>query len=419
LHIQAGSSFTGDPLFYFNHQRKVKFMPVVKLSQDWINSNLICPENQSKIEYVSIEKTGLYILVGKASQGVGTYFLRYKDKSGKTCHQKIGRTSDMTLAEANDAVKVLKAEIALGADPRAEEKARLAVLTLHQFFFFHYLEFAKQNKRSWFRDVQLFVRIDKRFGARRLNEVSRLELQKFLMDLIKEGLAPASANHHIKLAKRLWNLAIMWELASNNPASKIRLLAEDNLVENVLNDEELGRLLAVLKSEKPRAVCQLVLFLMSTGARFNEAAKSKWADVDLENKTWTIPVANAKSKKKSTVPLNESAMAVLNELDTKENSEYLFLNIKTKQPYTTIARSWVALKKKAGIEKRYRIHDLRHGFASMLINSGVSIYMCQKLMRHATISSTDRYLHADLISMQNASDAASRKIMGGNQAKAA
>lgn len=392
---------------------------IIKLTQDLIDNHLVCLDGKSRTEYVSDDRSGLYVEVRATSNGRGTYYLRYKDASNKSCHHRFGKTSDISLAEVKEMLRTLRAEIELGRDPRAEEKARLAVLTLHQFFFEHYLDFAKQNKRSWLRDVQLFSRIDKKFGTRRLNEVSRLELQKFLMDLINEGLAPASANHHIKLAKRLWNVAIMWELASNNPASKIRLLTEDNLVENILNDEELSRLVAVLKSDKPRAVCQLVMFLMSTGARFNEAAKSKWSDVDLENKTWTIPVANAKSKKRSTVPLNDSAMEVINELHTKENSEYLFLNIKTKQPYTTIARSWVALKKKAGIEKPYRIHDLRHGFASMLINSGVSIYMCQKLMKHATISSTNRYLHADLSSLQNASDAASRKIMFGSAAKAA
>lgn len=331
----------------------------------------------------------------------------------------LGRVADINLAEARELAQTLKAEILLGKNPQAEERARLAVLTLNQFFNEHYLPFAKQNKRSWLRDVQLFVRIDKRFGSRRLNEVSRLELQKFHMDLVNEGLAPATANHHVKLAKRIFNVAIMWDLASNNPASKIRLIREDNLVENLLNDEEFNSLISVLRTERPRAVCDLLMFLVSTGARFNEAAKSKWADVDLDKKTWTIPMTNNKAKKKQTVPLNDSAMVILNELPTKENSEFLFVNVKTKKPYTTIARSWVVLKKKAGIEKPLRIHDLRHNFASMLINSGVSVYMCQKLLRHATSVTTQRYLHADMSSLQNASDVASRKILSGREAKAA
>lgn len=391
---------------------------ILALTQQFVDQSLMCPDGKNQIEFCDSTTKGLYIHCRKGSN-THSYFLRYKDPNNKTCHQMLGRVADINLAEARELAQTLKAEILLGKNPQAEERARLAVLTLNQFFNEHYLPFAKQNKRSWLRDVQLFVRIDKRFGSRRLNEVSRLELQKFHMDLVNEGLAPATANHHVKLAKRIFNVAIMWDLASNNPASKIRLIREDNLVENLLNDEEFNSLISVLRTERPRAVCDLLMFLVSTGARFNEAAKSKWADVDLDKKTWTIPMTNNKAKKKQTVPLNDSAMVILNELPTKENSEFLFVNVKTKKPYTTIARSWVVLKKKAGIEKPLRIHDLRHNFASMLINSGVSVYMCQKLLRHATSVTTQRYLHADMSSLQNASDVASRKILSGREAKAA
>lgn len=394
-------------------------MAIVKLTQDFIDRQLVCPEGVNRIEYVSDDRSGLYLEVRRASPGAATAYVRYKDANNKSCHQKIGRTSDMTLAEIKDAAKTLKAEIALGADPRAEEKARLAVMTLNQFFFDHYLPFAKQNKRSWLRDVQLFVRIDKRFGSRRLNEVARLELQKFHGDLLNEGLAPASANHHIKLAKRLWNLAITWELATNNPASKIRLFPENSEIENLLDADELANLTSILSTEEPKAICHLLLFLLSTGARFNEAAKSTWNQFDLVNKTWRIPSANSKGKKAATIPLNDAAMSVLNQRDSKGLSDYVFVNVKTKRPYTTIARSWVTLKKKAGIHKPLRIHDLRHNFASMLVNSGVSLYVCQHLLRHATPTCTQKYSHLNVSSLQEASNVASRKILASQEIKAA
>lgn len=392
---------------------------IVKLTQDFINNQLVCPAGASRVEYVSDDRTGLYIEVRKSSSNYGTFYLRYKNANNVTAHQKLGKSVDITLAEAKELARTFRAEIALGKDPRAEAKAKLAVLTLNQFFFEHYLPFAKQNKRSWLRDQQIYVRIDKAFGTRRLNDVSRLELQKFHGNLLNEGLAPATANHHLKLAKRLWNLAIAWELASTNPVQKIRLFREENQVENLLAEDDLNRLLAVLRSDKPRVVCQLLIFLLSTGARFNEAAQSTWSQIDLENRVWRIPATNSKSKKTRAVPLNDSALAVISELNTKGQFDYLFVNAKTKRPYTTIARSWTQLKKKAKIEGDLRIHDLRHNFASFLVNSGVSLYVCQQLLGHSTPTVTQRYAHLNVSSLQKASDVASKKILSSSEAKAA
>ena len=69
------------------------------------------------------ETPGLYIEVRATSQGQGIYYLRYKDVGGKTCHQKVGRTLDLTKADARRRAKALRAEIALGADPRGQAKA--------------------------------------------------------------------------------------------------------------------------------------------------------------------------------------------------------------------------------------------------------------------------------------------------------
>lgn len=385
----------------------------VHLTQSFIDNELRCPEGINRVEFTSHLRTGLYVECRSASPGTGTYYLRYKDANCKTCHQKIGRTTDMSLTEANEAVKVLRGQISLGADPRGEEKKRLASLTLNQFFNSYYLPHAKLTKRSWKRDLEIQVRLDRKFGSKRLNEISRLELQQFHGNLIREGLAPATANHHIKLAKRMFNLAIAWDLATNNPAKNIRLMAEDNLVENLLDDDQLSRLLSVLKDGKPKAVCQLLLFLLSTGSRFSEAAKSTWTQIDLKNRVWRIPATNSKSKKVRAVPLNDSAMAVINDLDTMGNHDYLFVNIKTKLPYTTIAKSWSVLKKKAGIQQPLRIHDMRHNFASMLVNSGVSLYVTQQLLGHSTPVVTQRYAHLNVSSLQKASDMASQKILAG------
>lgn len=385
-------------------------MPVVKLSESFIKNNLQCPDSKHRIEYTDQELSGWYLEVRATSPGQGTYYLRYKDDSGKTRHQKIGRTTDIALADARKKAKALKAEIALGADPRGEEKARLAVLTFSEFFEQHYLPYVKPRKRSWKRDDELYrLRIKAVFGHKRLNEITRQQIQLFHTALMHEGLAAATCNHHIKLLKHTLNLAIDWEFLHINPASRVPLFHEDNKVENYLEQHELERLLNVLRTDDNRSVCLIALFLLSTAARLNESLRATWDQIDRQTRVWRIPASNSKSKRVRAIPLNDSAIEVLSQLDTEGKFEYLFINAKTKLPYVTIHKVWERLRKKAGLP-HIRIHDIRHLHASLLVNSGRTLYEIQQILGHSSPSVTQRYAHLSTKSLQEASNSASIKI---------
>ena len=71
---------------------------------------------------------------------------------------------------------------------------------------------------------------------------------------------------------------------------------------------------------------------------------------------------------------------------------YVFGNLKTGRPYQNLYRSWNKARCAAGL-RGFRLHDLRHGFASILVNNGVSIYEVQNLLGHGSINSTKRYAH--------------------------
>jgi integrase len=385
-------------------------MPIVKLTQKFIENELQCPPGKPRIEYCDSDVRGLYVLVSKTSQG---YYLRYKDQAGKTCHLKIGNTDDTTLYDAKNKAKKLKSEIAYdGRDPKAEEKAKQSVITYDEFFVRHYLPYVILCKRSWKRDEELFrLRIKDRFGPERLDQISRKKIQQFHTELLAEGLATATANHHLKLIRHSLNLAVEWEMLEKNPATRIHLLKEDNNVENYLNKEELERLLTILKTDDNRAVCHIALFLISTGARLNEGLRATWAQIDRENRVWRIPASNSKSKRIRAVPLNDSALDVLKQLDTEGEFDFLFINRRTGKPYTTIHRSWVRLKTKAGLP-HLRLHDLRHQYASFLVNSGRTLYEVQQILGHSAPIVTQRYAHLSTKTLQEAANSASDMIKG-------
>ncbi|MDE2389660.1 MAG: site-specific integrase, partial [Betaproteobacteria bacterium] len=265
-------------------------------------------------------------------------------------------------------------------------------------------------KRSWKRDEELYrLRIKSVFGHKRLNEISRQQIQSFHTALKNEGLAAATCNHHLKLLKHSFNLAIDWEMLDKNPVARVPMLHENNKIERYMVDMELKRLLTVLHTDENRPICQIALFLLSTGVRLNEALSAKWSDVDMSKCIFTVRATNAKSKKLRGVPLNESAMEILNQLDTQGKFEYLFINRLTGMSYCNIHKVWHRLREKAGL-KHLRIHDLRHQYASFLVNSGRTLYEVQQIFGHSTSVVTQRYSHLSTKVLNEAAQSASVKI---------
>lgn len=401
-------------------------MKLHKLDAAFLQSGLVCPEGRSRIEYVDGGDgavPGLFIEVRATSQGTGTWWFRYRSRDSRTTkYKRIGKLIDVGLADARKQARLLRAEIALGKDPRGEEKARRAALTFTEFFEQHYLPHVKPRKRSWKRDEELFrLRIKATFGHLRLADIRRQQLQTFHTGLKAEGLAPATCDHHLKLIKHALNLAIEWEMLEKNPASRVPLFNADNRVEHYLDEEQLARLLRVLQTDANRAVCRIALFLLATGARLNEALSATWDQIDRQNRIWRIPARTSKSKRLRVVSLNLSAIEVLDELGTAGKFSHLFVNErrskKEEQPYTTIMKVWRRLRVKAGLP-HLRIHDLRHQYASFLINSGRTLAEVQHALGHANPVTSLRYAHLSNGTMLAAADTAAviiKRAMGMQQ----
>jgi integrase len=386
-------------------------MPVVKLDSDFIKNHLICPAGTRRIEFCSQEVPGLLVEVSNVSPGRGTYLLRYK-LEGRTKYIKIGRTYDIGLADAKKKALLLKAEITAGGDPGREKRDRRAVPTLTAFMEEHYFPYVRPRKRTACKDEELFrLRLRKAFGDRKLNQITRHQVQAFHTALREEGLAPASCDHYLKLLRRALNLAVEWQLLERSPLSGVKLYNQDNKVERYLDEEELKRLLKVLHNNKNRTVCRIALFLLATGAGLNEALSARWEYVDRDNRVWRIPATNSKSKKMRSVPLSPSAIAVLDQLDTAGRSEHLFINRKTGKPYTTIYKTWEGIRAEAGLS-RLRLHDLRHSAASYMAQGGVSLYVIQQVLGHSDPSVTQRYAHLSAETLLDAANRTSEVIQG-------
>jgi integrase len=394
---------------------------IQNLDQHYIDTQLVCPPGKSRVEIVDPQRTGLYIEVRIGNPGQGTYYLRHKSGS-KTSHEKIGRTGDLPLAEARAAAAKFKAGLRTApalpasqpspvAPAQPDPPKAQAEMTLDMFWKDHYLPHAKAHKRSAWRDEQLYRRIQSKFGALPLRSVTRLAVQQFQNALLGEHkLAKSTVNQHVVLMRRMLNLAVSWEMLEKNVLTRIPLFHLDNQVEHFLDDQQVDKLVEVLKTDENRAVCLILFFLLSTGARRSEGLKAEWKDVNVEKQTWRIPATNSKSKKMKTLPLNPGAMWVVEQLASRGTSPYLFPSPATGKPFTEITRVWYRLRKKAGLASNTRIHDLRHTFASRLVSSGRSLFEVQQLLGHADPRMSMRYAHLSMKAMQEASNAASLNV---------
>ena len=189
--------------------------------------------------------------------------------------------------------------------------------------------------------------------------------------------------HAYKLAER------EWEWATDNPVLKIAKVKVRNLIKRWLTTEEEQRLLAV----SPTWLQEFIVFALHTGMRRGEILNLHWSNVDLARRTLTI--LEQKNGARDTLPVNDTAMAVLQARAAvrTSNKEAVFLNgAGHPRNARNLLRAFYPAMRKAGIT-RFRFHNLRHTFATRLVQAGVDVYTVQKLGRWKTISMVLRYAH--------------------------
>ena len=257
-------------------------------------------------------------------------------------------------------------------------------------------------------------RILGRLGATPVNAIERHQIVALQGSLVRdEGLAPASANRVIAILRRCLSALVDQGLMERNPASRISMYPESG-IDHFLQADDLQKLLTMLRKGTKRnfMVRMVALFLLSTGARLNEALQAKWMDIDRENGVWRIPASNSKSKKVRSVPLNDSAIEVLDKLGTEGKFEWLFVNVSKGERLKYVHGSWDRLRSKVPGLSHLRLHDLRHQYASFLVNGGRTLYEVQQILGHKDPSVTQRYAHLSSRSLQDAANSASDAIKG-------
>ena len=387
-------------------------MPTVNLTEQVIKK-CQCPPGKSKITLFDSLNKGL--TYEKRASGSSTFYLRYTDNRGRTRYLKLGKASDITLSQARTLADKARNRIAMGEDPIEQRRIAREVPTFAQFIEDQYLPYVKTYKRSWDTDVSLLRNhLLPRFGKRHLDTITRQDIVKMHADRKASGAAAGSANRLLIMMRFIFNLAIRWEVAGvkANPCAGVPMLEADNRRERYLNQEEAKRLYDAVCQSENTMLKFIVPMLIFTGARKREVLDAKWGDFDFERRIWRIPTT--KAGKARHVPLSDGALHLLSTMPRVEGCPWAFANPDTGKPYVSIYYSWHTARTTAALAD-VRVHDLRHSFASLLINSGRTLYEVQHILGHTQVKTTQRYAHLSqdtLLAATNAATLAVGSVMG-------
>lgn len=365
-------------------------MAKIKITAALIKEPPSIPAGSRKLRITDTEIRGFTAEFWRS--GTAVFWLKYTDQDGRTREQKIGRAGDISVEQARRRAKELRGQVTLNGNPAAERDKIRAIPSFGAFVTERYLPHVKQRLRSY-RDHESFCRLRLLpvWGNRRLNDIRPTDLIDLQRKLKEDGLANGTINRYTALVRRIFNLALQWEvIEGRNPAQHADFLREQGR-KLFLKEPEARRLIQALREDANQTVVSCIVLLALTGARKSEALNMRWSDVDFELRTWQVPLS--KSGQPRDIPLSDSALKLIRQQPRLPDCEWVFPGEVDGRPLENVRRCWERVKRKASLPADLRVHDLRHSFASMLVNRGRPIYEVAEILGHSQISTTKRYSH--------------------------
>jgi len=242
-------------------------------------------------------------------------------------------------------------------------------------------------------DIAKLRWLDPYLGGLHLDEIDRTLIDR--IKFAREKIAAAgTTNRYLALIRAILRRACHeWEWIDRVPKFKMFKEAEGRV--RSLSPAEFERLC----SELPAHLADMARFSVATGLRRANVTGLEWQYVDLALKHAWIPGSKHKNGKPHSVPLNETALAVLRRQIGKHPTRvFTFRGEPIAQVNT---KAWTGALKRAGIED-FRWHDLRHTFATWHRQAGTPTHELQRLGGWKTGAMVERYAHVAPEALQGA-----------------
>jgi integrase len=351
-----------------------------------------------------------------------SYVLFYRTKDGRTRWHTIGRHgSPWTPDTARDEAQRLLGEVAGGADPAPEKRARRKAASVAQLCD-QYLADAETNRLLTRRRApkkastlatdrgRIERHIKPLLGQLKVAAVTREDVDGFLHDVAagrtaaksktakRRGVARVrggrgTASRTVGLLGGIFTYAVRFRMRADNPVHGVTRFA-DGRRDRRLSEDEYKALGAGLRkahdSVWPGAVAA-ARFLALTGWRSGEALGLRWGEIDLARRNATLPDTKTG---RSMRPLSNAACDVLRDLTRAGDDDLVFPATRGPGRMAGFPKFWKRIAKLGELPADVTPHGLRHSFASLAGDLGYSELTIAALVGHKGHSITSRYVHA-------------------------
>lgn len=235
------------------------------------------------------------------------------------------------------------------------------------------------------------------FEGKVVEELRRSDIALYIEKRKADGISNATINRELDVLSAALNYArfkLEWEIA--NPVERMSLKEPEGRLRWITRAESDVLIREAEKEPKSPHLADFIRLALNTGCRKNELLKLEWERVDLRENRLYLEGQHTKSGKRRIIPLNDGArQALLGRANFRAQfcpaSPWVFAH-KSGERVQYMQNGYEAACVRAGI-KDFRVHDLRHTFASWLVSAGIPLVEVRDLLGHSTIEMTERYAH--------------------------
>ena len=353
----------------------------------------------AQVIYRDSSLPGFGLLVG--SGGTKSFFVESRVK-GRVRRVSIGKYGHLTPVQARAKAQELLGTIVLGGDPAEEKRASRAKTVTLQEAFEDYLQTRKDLKAGTIKNYRMCVD-----GC--LGDWKQIRLVNLTKDMVQKrhselgGKAPARANNTMRVLRAVFNHALAtYEDANGKPVltfnpveriSRTRAWYSIERRRTLIKHHELPAFFEATAQLAMDVTRDYLHFLLFTGLRKSEAASIRWSDVDLKDRTFTIP--DTKNRDPHTLPLSNYLFEMLERRKAAASTPWVFPSPKLEGPIRDPKNAIGRISESMG--KAVTFHDLRRTFITIAESLDIPAYALKRLLNHRDPNDvTAGYIVADV-----------------------
>jgi integrase len=305
----------------------------------------------------------------------------------------IGSEQDMTPDQARNEVERIRGLKRQRIDVASERDRQKSVLTLdvavHRFLSEHVNLKLKPTTARHYRDM-LHRLVLPLLGGHRLDSLTPAKLADWHINL---AATPVQANRAAAVLSSLLSWAIKLRLVSSNACDGLGHYRERHVNRYPGPTELRAIFIACADLAREGRINPIfaagIQVLILTGARRSEVFNADWRWFDIKRSALVLPDSKTGQK---TIALPAAAVEVIETLPRFAGSPYIFPSGRVGRPFVNFGPNWRKLLERAGVG-HWRMHDLRHGFASTAVENGAPLHVVGRQLGHARPATTNRYAH--------------------------